>query len=562
MTEGQVTPEKDAKAAIDKRTAGIDELLSRQIDQVLHHPAFMQLQATWLGLHYLVWGVHTMSAVKIKVLNVSKKDLLRDFQAAEDIGDTALASKVRKEEFETPGGEPYGLLIADYGFGVHPEDTHLLSEMGKVGMSAHVPFIGAASAGFFGRETFYDFHKAARLRPIFNSERYLSWHLFRRRAHSRYVGLVLPGILMRLPFGRNSTPVQEFSYEERSTYHCDFVWGTAVWAFAFHVASTYERYGWFGGVRDRGERGEIPGLLIHEFATDTGVSFRGPAETSVSDDQYSDLKALGFIPLSQIKGTADAVFFESWSCHRPEASLDDETPVEYESAEMDCVLAASRIAHYVKTMLRQERQTFISAHACEQYLRKWIARFLVPEYARGSTAAAAFPLLEARFEVVVPSDASTEFLAIAYLLPQRGVGVLSTPVKVSIPVVLPLILASSEPVHAVPDTPGLPAPISHQIEAPVNGSISTREQFIRRLFIAEACLNNRKLDVAALILEDLAEQIDRFHLELWESPALAGQVWELLLSCYQSAPVRPDVEERCAMLLRRICRLDPARALE
>jgi hypothetical protein len=344
--------------------------------------------------------------------------------------------------------------------------------------------------------------------------------------------------------------------------HSKFLWASAVWAFAARQAADFERYGWFG-IRAAGDRAAMDELPAFVFATkDKDLAFIGPVEIAFSDRHYLELRALGLIPLCKIAGTNSATFFETWSCHKPKIHPDWDPPITYESAEIECVLAVSRIAHYLRCILQEERQRFSSVQGCEEYLRRWIAPYVAPDYARDTSFECAFPLLSAELHIVPGTEPSRSALLEASLLPARSVGRLSHPVTITVPVVLPwaLALSPAEPAGPVAhrDVPATPQAALVQSS---QGLVSARDQFIRRMLMAEGCITKRKLDVAVVILEELAEQIERHHLDEWESPQLVTHVWDLLRRCYLLTGPSPS-GERPAALLRRICRLDPSRVIE
>ena len=566
VLDGNMTVSRDTETMINARVAQIDHLVSIQLTEVLHHPDFQRLEASWRGLHYLLRATRKAAGVKIKVLNISQKELLAQFQRARERHDDSLSRKVLDQAGGTPGAEPYSLLIGDYSIGRQPDNAELMERMARMGAAAHAPFLASAAPDLLGLDGFGGLADAFRLGHAFDGTEYAKWNSLRAGAESRYIGLVLPRMLLRLPYGRDSAPVESFGFEERGvdTPAGAFLWGSAVWAFAARAAADFDRYGWFGATRGPKDAGEVAGLPVHTYRSDYGLGTAGPTEVSVSDARYVELRSLGLIPLCQEEGSSRAVFFEAWSCHKPRIDPDQDPPTTYESAEIDCVLAAGRIAHYLKCIVRQDRQRFESAQACEDYLRRWAAGYIVPGYAKGSAYAAGFPLLDAQFRMVPPADPEGMWTLIASVLPRRAVGALSHPIEIPIPVALPRALA---PDAAAGVTQALTVPAPAGIAPSFAGVSWTegpcgREQFIRRLFLAETCITDRKLDAAILVLESLAEEIDRHHLDEWESPRLVSHVWDLLRRCYQLTLASPAGDERCAGLLRRICRLDPTRALE
>jgi type VI secretion system protein ImpC len=562
---GNITVSRDTEAMINARIAELDRLVSVQLNEVLHHAEFQRLEASWRGLHFLLRRVRKAENVRVRVLNVGKKELLRPFQRQGASNTSPVARKILDDAAGTRGATPFSLLIGAFDVGRGPEDVELMEKLARLCAAAHVPFLADASPSLLGFDSFTRLVDAEPLKRTFEAAEYMKWNRFRARTESRYVGLVLPGMLMRLPYGHHSNPIDAFNYEERvdGTDHSKFLWGSGAWALAARFAWDFERYGWCGARRGSTDADEIPDLpVLHFRASDGDIASKGPAEIAISDALYLDLRTLGLIPLCQIAGSGSANFFETWSCHKPTIDPDADPPTTYESAQIDCMLDVSHIAHYLHAILRERCQTFAGPQECEEHLREWVAPYIVPDYARGSSFEAAFPLLDAHFRIVGAPDWRGKSKLEASLLPKRPGAPLTRPVEITLGIALSWALTQDAPPQrdaiVRPAAASLPA-IS--FESP-NGSISGRDQFIRRMLMAEACLANRKLDVAVLILEDLTEQIDRYHLEQWESPRLITQVWDLLRRCYLLASPSPEAAERSVALLRRICRLDPARAIE
>jgi len=145
VLDGSMTVAKDAEMMINARIAQIDHLLSLQLNEILHHPQFQKLEGSWRGLKYLMDNSETGVGLKIRVLNASKKELLRDIEKAPEFDQSALFKKIYEEEYGVFGGAPFGALIGDFEFGKHPEDMALLEGMSHIAAQAHAPFVSAAS---------------------------------------------------------------------------------------------------------------------------------------------------------------------------------------------------------------------------------------------------------------------------------------------------------------------------------------------------------------------------------------------------------------------------------
>ena len=565
VLDGKMTTGFDVEQMIHVRISAIDQLISRQVREVLRHADFMSLESSWRGLYFLVVRTHKAANVKIQVLNISKKELAAQFFRQRAREDSAVARKVLDQKARTVGETPIGLLIGDFSIGKEPDDTYLMEMMARLGAAAQVPFIAAADPKLLGFSSFTQIVDATLPDRTFDAVEYSLWSRLRGRPESRYIGLVLPRVLLRLPYSSVDNPEIPFHFEEGvdGTDQSLLLWGSAAWAFAARQAADFDRYGWFGAQRAPDNSRELTDLPAFDFWTDDGdLSCLGPAEIALSDARYLELRSLGLIPLCQIGETKRATFFEAWSCHKPKIHPDYDPPTTYESAEIDCVLSVSRIAHYLRNILQTERERFQTLHECEDYLRGWIAPYVAPDYARGTSFESAFPLLSAELRIELPTEFRRSSSLRVWLTPRRAVGSLPHPVELVVQVALPLALGdtSKEPVAEAVQPTEL-STLSPTQGTLLNGFPSRRDQFIHRAMMAESCIVNRRLDVAIAILEDLAEQIDRYHLDEWESTQLVTHVWDLLRRCYLLISDRSGVDDRSAALLRKICHLDPTRAL-
>src|SRR5215470_2231298 len=210
VLEGSMTVTRDAETMINARIAQIDHLLSIQLNEILHHPSFQKLEGSWRGLKYLMDQSETSENLKIKILNVSKRELLRDLQRAPEFDQSALFKKVYEEEFGIFGGAPFASLIGDYEFGKGPEDVELLERISQTAAAAHAPFLSAASPEFFNMESYTNLDAPRDIAKIFDTTEYAKWKSFRASEDSRYVGLTCPRVLGRLPYGKDTKPIDEF----------------------------------------------------------------------------------------------------------------------------------------------------------------------------------------------------------------------------------------------------------------------------------------------------------------------------------------------------------------
>lgn len=431
--EGEMTVSRDADAMINARIAQIDHLLSVQLNEVLHHEAFQKLESAWRGLKYLMDQSETSAMLKIKVLNCSKKDLLRDLQRAPEFDQSALFKKVYEEEFGIFGGHPFGALIGDYEFGKHPEDIELLEKVSQVAAGAHAPFLTAADPGLMNMESFTQLGEPRDLGKVFDSTEYAKWKSFRQSEDARYVGLALPHILMRLPYGQDTKPIDEFSYEEAvdGTDHSKYLWGNAAWALGARLTQAFAKYGWCAAIRGVEGGGLVEGLPAHTFRTDEGdVALKCPTEIAITDRREKELADQGLIPLVHCKGTDYAAFFSVQSTNKPKVYDKDAANANARlSSQLPYILAVSRFAHYMKAMMRDKIGSFMSRGQCEDFLNKWIMQYVTLDDNAGASTKAQYPLREAKVEVQEVPGKPGAYRAIAFLRPHFQLDELSVSLR-------------------------------------------------------------------------------------------------------------------------------------
>jgi type VI secretion system protein ImpC len=418
---GQMTVSNDTEAMINSRIADLDALISRQLNEVMHAEPLQKLEAAWRGLHYFVQQTETSTSLKIKLFNVSKSDLFKDLDKAVEFDQSAIFKKIYEEEYGTLGGSPFGALIGDYEFGRHPQDVALLEKMSGVASTSHAPFISAASPSVFNFDSYTELAGPRDLEKIFDNEAYLKWNMFRKSDDARYVGLCLPHVLMRLPYGKDTTPVDEFDYEENvdGRDHSKYLWGNAAYAFAARLTDAFARHEWCAAIRGVEGGGLVEGLPAHTFITDDGdVATKCPTEIAITDRRENELAKLGFIPLSYYKGTDTAAFMGAQSAQRPQVYLDaDATANARLSTQLQYIFACSRFAHFLKTMMRDKVGSFMSRDQCEAFLNRWISNYVLLDDMAPQDLKAKFPLREARIEVSEIPGKPGAYNAVAFLRP-------------------------------------------------------------------------------------------------------------------------------------------------
>jgi type VI secretion system protein ImpC len=421
VMEGQITISKDTEAMINARIAELDRLISEQLNEVMHHEDFQRLEASWRGLNYLVQQSETGENLKIKVMNVTKKELLKDMEKAPEFDQSAVFKKVYEEEFGMFGGHSYGVMIGDYEFGFNPQDMALLQKIGEVAAAAHAPFLSAAAPKMFNWESFTELGGPRDLAKIFTAAEYVKWKSFRESEDSRYVGLALPHILMRLPYGTETIPVEDFNFEEDvdGTDHKKYLWGNAAYALGARLTDAFAKYGWCAAIRGVEGGGLVQGLPTHTFRTDEGeVALKCPTEIAITDRREKELADMGFVPLVHCKGTDYAAFFSTQSANKPKQYDSDLANANARlSSQLQYIMAVCRFAHYLKSMMRDKIGSFMSREQAEKFLNNWISNYVVLDDNAGQETKARYPLREARVEVTdIPGKAGA-YKAVAFLRP-------------------------------------------------------------------------------------------------------------------------------------------------
>ncbi len=421
ILEGSMTVAKDAEMMINARIAQIDHLLSLQLNEIIHHPAFQKLEGSWRGLKHLMDHSETGVGLKIRVLNASKKDLLRDIEKAPEFDQSALFKKVYEEEYGVFGGAPFGALVGDYDFGKHPEDMALLEGISHVAAQAHAPFVSAAAPDLLNLESFTSLDAPRDLAKIFDSTEYAKWKSFRQSEDSRYVALCLPRTLARLPYGKDTKPIDEFSYEEHvdGTDHSKYLWMNAAYSLGTRMTNSYSLYGMCVAMRGVEGGGLVEGLPTHNFYTDEGdLALKCPTEIPITDRREKELADLGFAPLVHCKDTDYAAFFSVQTCQKPKLYDTDSANANARlSAQLPYIMACSRFAHYLKAMMRDKIGSFMSREEAETFLNRWITRYVTPDDSASPAAKAERPLREARIDVSEVPGKPGVYRAVAFLRP-------------------------------------------------------------------------------------------------------------------------------------------------
>jgi type VI secretion system protein ImpC len=437
---GTVTFDRNLPRTIDKAIAAIDAKLSAQLNEVMHHPRFVQLEGSWRGLNYLVMNSETGTSLRLRVLNLPKREMMRDLTRAVEFDQSQLFKQIYENEFGTPGGEPYGALIGDYEWTSHPDDIETLRLVSNVAAGAFAPFISAAGAGMFGFRNWTELSRPRDLAKIFDTIEFAKWRSFRDSEDSRFVNLVLPRAVARLPYGAATKPIDEFAYEEapfdaagaaRPMDHEHYCWMNAAYVMGTRLTDAFAQTGFCVAIRGAEGGGKVENLPFHVFTSDDGdLDAKCPTEIGITDRREFELSNLGFLPLCHYKNTDYAVFFGAQSTQKPKKyDRPEATANAAISARLPYLMATSRFAHYLKVMARDKIGSFMEASDVESWLNRWINNYVNSNESAGQEMKARFPLREARVEVKEIPGRPGSYNAIAYLRPWLQMEELTTSMR-------------------------------------------------------------------------------------------------------------------------------------
>ena len=372
----------DVVESVNAMIAEIDKKLSEQINAIVHHPDFQALESAWRGLHYLVNNTETDEMLKIRVMNISKKELhknLRKFKGT-NWDQSPIFKRLYEEEFGQLGGEPYGALVGDYFFDHSAPDVELLGEVSKIAAAIHAPFIAGSSPALLGMESWQELSNPRDLTKIFTTPDYAAWRSLRDSEDARYLGLAMPRFLARQPYGAKTNPVEEFDFEEE-TAGADsnkYAWANAAYAMAVNINRSFKMYGWCSRIRGIESGGSVEGLPTHSFPTDDGgVDMKCPTEIAISDRREAELAKNGFMPLIHKKNTDFAAFIGAQSLQKPATYDDpDATANANLAARLPYLFATCRFAHYLKCIVRDKIGSFKERDDMQSWLQNWITQYV------------------------------------------------------------------------------------------------------------------------------------------------------------------------------------------
>jgi type VI secretion system protein ImpC len=404
--------------------AEIDAKLTGQVNEILHHADFQKLEGSWRGLHYLINNTETDEMLKIRVMNISKKDLGKTLKRFKGVAwdQSPLFKRVYEEEYGQFGGEPIGAMVGDYYFNQTPPDVELLGEISKIAAAAHAPFIAAADPSLLQMDSWQELANPRDLTKIFGTPEYASWRSLREAEDARYLGLAMPRFLARVPYGARTAPVDEFDFEEDtgSADHSKYAWANAAYAMAVNINRSFKLYGWCSRIRGVESGGSVEGLPVHTFPTDDGgVDMKCPTEIAISDRREAELAKNGFMPLIHRKNSDFAAFIGAQSLQKPfEYEDPDATANAALAARLPYLFACNRFAHYLKCIVRDKIGTFKERSDMESWLNRWITQYVDGDPANSSEITKSQkPLAAAEVKVQEVEGAPGYYTSTFYLRP-------------------------------------------------------------------------------------------------------------------------------------------------
>jgi type VI secretion system protein ImpC len=397
--------QKVQSSIADEMIASIDQKLSAQVSAILHNQDFQKIESAWRSLKFLVDRTDFRENIKISLLNVSKQDLLDDFEDAPEVPKSGLYRTVYSAEYGQFGGQPFGAMIANYDIGPGPQDMKLLGYVAAVSTMSHAPFIAAAGPEFFGVDSFEALPGLKDLHSIMEMPQYTKWQSFRQSEDARYVGLTLPKFLLRLPYSSETVPAKKFNFKEGvSDGDNDFLWGNTAFAFASRLTDSFAKYRWCANIIGPQGGGAVEDLPLYQFEAMGAIQTKIPTQVLISERREYELAEEGFIALTMRKGSDNAAFFSANSCQKPKyfgtSKEGKEAELNYKlGTQLPYMMITNRLAHYIKVIQRENIGTWKERGDLETELNKWISQYVADQENPSAAVRSRKPLRKAQIEV-------------------------------------------------------------------------------------------------------------------------------------------------------------------
>ena len=420
-TKAGVRVDGTAKRALAERIAALDQLITKQVNAVLHTEKFQKLEASWRNLNKLVSENELSSSMKVQVFNCHRRDLERDFSRAPGFDQSLFFKHVYESEYGTLGGSPFTFLVGDMEFGRSPRDIQFLRDVAAVASMAHAPFLAGASPDLLDLDSFTEMDRPIDIAKIFETSEMASWNSLRDSGDSRYLALTAPRVLVRLPWGPDSAPVEtiDFAEDVDGADHGKYLWGPSSWALAGQIMKSFAQYGWPSAIRGTETGGKVANLPLHSFPSLSGAKVtKCPTETTITDRREKELSDQGIIGMCHARSTDYAVIFSGSTVNRPRLYVEEEANANARlSASLPYILACARFAHYLKAIMRDKIGGFTSREEVEKFLSNWISQYVTSDDGAPHGTKARFPLREARIQVRDIPGKPGAYTAVAHLRP-------------------------------------------------------------------------------------------------------------------------------------------------
>lgn len=438
---GVVKFDKNISKTIEDAIKKIDEQVSKQTAAIMHAPEFLKLEGAWRGVHYMINNTTPEPGLKFRLFNADKAEVYKDLTKNIEFDQSELFKKLYEDEFGTPGGEPYGVLVGDYEFENTPKDVEMLTKISEVCAAAFCPFVSSASEKLLGFESWEELSKPKDLVKITQAAEYSKWRAFRETEDSRFVTLAMPRVLARVPYGSaTNNTIDGFDFEEieldskgkaKKVRHDHYCWMNAAYVLTTRMANSFSEYGWPTAIRGAEAGGKITGLPSHTFKTDDGDEDAVcPTEVAITDRREAELANIGLMPLSHYKNTDYAVFFGAQTVNKAKNLSDPKAKANAEiSAKLPCILVTSRIAHYLKVIARDKVGSMMEINEIQKWLNQWIGDYINTNPLSAPSMRYKYPLAEAKIEVQEVEGRPGCFNAIAWLKPWLAMEELTTSLR-------------------------------------------------------------------------------------------------------------------------------------
>ncbi len=438
--EGTVVFDKNLSKSIEDAIKKIDDVVSKQTTAIMHSSDFLKLEGSWRGMHHMIANTTPEPGLKFRILDANKAEIQKDLTKNLEFDQSELFKKLYEDEFGTPGGEPYGVLLGDYEFANNPKDLEFLTKISEVSAAAFCPFISAASDKLLGFDSWEELSQPKDLEKITQSVEYNGWRNFRDTEDSRFVTLTMPRVLARVPYGSATNMIDEFDFEEvelnkdgksKKMLHSHYCWMNAAYVLVTRMANSFSEFGWPTSIRGAESGGKITGLPSHAFRTDEGdMDLKCPTEVAITDRREAELAKIGLMPLSHYKNTDYAVFFGAQTTNKAKNYEDSSAKANAEiSARLPYIMITSRIAHYLKVIARDKIGSTMDRDQIQSWLQTWVNRYVNSNGAVKQEVKFKYPLADAKIEVSEIEGRPGSFNAVAWLKPWLAMEELSTSLR-------------------------------------------------------------------------------------------------------------------------------------